>query len=65
MLACRSGVIEALRWGLSPERASGVLQRMLTRPSSAMMTIHTVLHAKSRGKLCRLILELLARGHKS
>jgi IS30 family transposase len=58
-------VIDALRGGLSPEQASGMLQRMPDAVRISHETIYTALYVMPRNKLCRQILELLPRGHKS
>jgi IS30 family transposase len=58
-------VIDALRGGLSPEQASGILQRMPDAVHISHETIYTALYAMPRGELRRQILELLPRGHKS
>jgi IS30 family transposase len=58
-------VIDALRGGLSPEQASGILQRMPDASRISHETIYTALYAMPRGELRRQILELLPRGHKS
>jgi IS30 family transposase len=58
-------VIDALRGGLSPEQASGILQRMPDAVHISHKTIYTALYAMPRGELRRQILELLPRGHKS
>jgi IS30 family transposase len=58
-------VIDALRGGLSPEQASGILQRMPDAARISHETIYTALYAMPRGELRRQILELLPRGHKS
>ena len=58
-------VIETLRGGLSPEQASGILQRMPDAVHISHETIYTALYAMPRGELRRQILELLPRGHKS
>jgi IS30 family transposase len=58
-------VIETLRTGLSPEQASGKLQRMPNAARISHETIYTALYAMPRGELGRQILELLPRSHKS
>ena len=58
-------VIETMRGGLSPEQASGILQRMPDAVHISHETIYTALYAMPRGELRRQILELLPRGHKS
>jgi len=58
-------VIEKLRGGLSPEQASGILQRMPDAARISHETIYTALYAMSRDELRSQILELLRRGHKT
>jgi IS30 family transposase len=58
-------VIETLRTGLSPEQASGILQRMPEPVRISHESIYTALYAMPRGELRSQILELLARGHKT
>jgi len=58
-------VIETLRTGLSPEQASGILQRMPEPVRIGHESVYTALYAMPRGELRSQILELLARGHKT
>jgi IS30 family transposase len=58
-------VIETLRTGLSPEQASGILQRMPEPAHISHESIYTALYAMPMGELRSQILELLARGHKT
>jgi len=58
-------VIDAPRGGLSPEQASGTLQRMPDALHISHETIKTALYAMPRGELRRRGLKLLRRGHKS
>jgi IS30 family transposase len=58
-------VLESLRGGLSPERASGILQRMPDPVRISHETIYTALYAMPRGELRAQILALLPRAHKT
>jgi IS30 family transposase len=58
-------VLESLRGGLSPEQASGILQRMPDPVRISHETIYTALYAMPRGELRAQILALLPRGHKT
>jgi len=58
-------VLESLRSGLSPEQASGILQRMPDPVRISHETIYTALYAMPRGELRTQVLALLPRGHKT
>jgi IS30 family transposase len=58
-------VLASLRKGLSPEQASGILQRMPDPVRISHETIYTALYAMPRGELRAQVLALLPRGHKT
>ena len=58
-------VIDALRTGLSPEQASGILLRMPDPVRISHESIYTALYAMPRGELRAQLLSLLPRGHKT
>ena len=58
-------VIDALRTGLSPEQASGILLRMPDPVRISHESIYTALYAMPRGELRTQLLSLLPRGHKT
>ena len=58
-------ILESLRGGLSPEQASGILQRMPDPVRISHETIYTALYAMPRGELRAEVLALLPRGHKT
>ena len=58
-------VIETLRRGFLPQKASGILQRMPDAAHISREIIYAALYVMPRGELRRQILELLPRCHKS
>jgi hypothetical protein len=58
-------VLESLRGGLSPEQASGILQRMPDPVRISHETICSALYAMPRGELKAQVLALLPHGRKT
>jgi len=58
-------VLEALRGGLSPEQASGILSRMDAPAQISHETIYSALYAMPRGELRAEVIALLPRGRKT